>query len=813
MTIQYLSPDEVTKRSKKLFSPNFKSPRRVVEPRPPSLAWSKLPPPAAEIDERLDFRVRRFKLWKEVNLELRRIVADPKKRNHLRRYQSYAIPPTLLNAHRRPQNLPNVRPSRPGTPTRISTDEWSWTTPLRIRTPAKILPPAVDQPDPSTQCTSDIRLVDSLIGQGGLLTPPLSPQTNPADETQLDSEHRQSKGEANVPYPVEAGLVPSIPGHISDSTEQAPKSFTNTPQSKPIDDEKNETQMSLCLSRNARNKLSTSSTTPATPTARSQAYWIPPTPPLEELPWYAKSLTKRQRKVNFQKLLEFKWILDQEHERRFRIGMSKLMESILIWQNQNTKPFDQWKTGDKFKWRDDVDLVQLENITAFYRAIRKKSSNIFDYFDPEEMDNVPFRTRVHEQVKDEDARKRRKKEKKEAKKRAEAEAEAAAINGHGGRTAENDLGSCNGNSLHVQAVAETSKREDDDQTRTRPGPEVNGTSKDKSKSPLAKPNSESLSDTKTPRIDQAGPAAERKNDKTDKHHRKSSSKSKSKAESEGKASIHDITKRQKESSHRHRSILRGDVLPLDQYVKNLEVEARGGDSAAEDNRAQLQSHPQDDDKTSELSALLARLEILRTQKVCLATRLAKTKAERDNATAHDQAGEKVISLSDRSTAVIELADYSSSEPPHKVGPDYDYSFGESSRHNRSITSQEEGVRYGSFNLDDDTALPDSSRSPSSHSPDFGLYLPSSAFSRGQVSVEDLSEGSHSSSFDEQSVGHYADDNDNDDDVGVGVDRDTIAPISRSWEDEGEVGEEREEQKDTEFSGMGTWSNHTVVSQP
>ena len=65
------------------LNPNLRAPRRVNEPVPPSIAASKLPPPCAEVDERPKWRYRRFRLWKDAVVPLRKAVVDPTKRGRL----------------------------------------------------------------------------------------------------------------------------------------------------------------------------------------------------------------------------------------------------------------------------------------------------------------------------------------------------------------------------------------------------------------------------------------------------------------------------------------------------------------------------------------------------------------------------------------------------------------------------------------------------------------------------------------------------------------------------------------------------------
>ena len=107
---QHLSPQALQLTVDRLFTPFLRPSRYQPQPSPPSLAASRLPPPAAEIDERPRYRVRRFRLWRDNAPTLRLAVLDPKRRRmsqaiprfqgidakigvaQLRRYQAFAIP-------------------------------------------------------------------------------------------------------------------------------------------------------------------------------------------------------------------------------------------------------------------------------------------------------------------------------------------------------------------------------------------------------------------------------------------------------------------------------------------------------------------------------------------------------------------------------------------------------------------------------------------------------------------------------------------------------------------------------------------------
>lgn len=77
-----LTLSELADKATYLFRPNLFPPRRERVPLNPLFAQrsSRLPPPAAEIDERPRIRVRRFKLFGQGVPELRICVLDPKRR-------------------------------------------------------------------------------------------------------------------------------------------------------------------------------------------------------------------------------------------------------------------------------------------------------------------------------------------------------------------------------------------------------------------------------------------------------------------------------------------------------------------------------------------------------------------------------------------------------------------------------------------------------------------------------------------------------------------------------------------------------------
>lgn len=76
----FFPPDALQTTCDRIFTPWLRPPRLHKLPLLPSLASSRLPPPAAEIDERPSFRVRRFRLWQDNAPPLRKVILDPRRR-------------------------------------------------------------------------------------------------------------------------------------------------------------------------------------------------------------------------------------------------------------------------------------------------------------------------------------------------------------------------------------------------------------------------------------------------------------------------------------------------------------------------------------------------------------------------------------------------------------------------------------------------------------------------------------------------------------------------------------------------------------
>lgn len=74
-----------------------------------------------------------------------------------------------------------------------------------------------------------------------------------------------------------------------------------------------------------------------------QPFRLPPlpSPPLTLSPEIITNtkkgnIPKKERERTHERLLEHKWVLDQEHERRFRRGMAAIMADMLEYQESNT---------------------------------------------------------------------------------------------------------------------------------------------------------------------------------------------------------------------------------------------------------------------------------------------------------------------------------------------------------------------------------------------------------------------------------------------------------------------------------------------
>ncbi|WVF71003.1 hypothetical protein IAT40_005799 [Kwoniella sp. CBS 6097] len=401
-----ISPSTITSQSLKLFAPHFRPLRLVKDPKPPSLAWSRLPPPAAEIDERPSTRCRRFRLWGEVTPGLRKVVLDPRKRIQLRRYQPFAIPATPQ--HDRPKILPLALPTPTcsgGGPCASNQSNIDWSTPVRVADRGTFHDKV--STDLSIDTSMDASIDAQLQGVGRLLTPPLTAQ---GDLSSIQSDPGTSHTYSEIPVP--AALVGGT------------ESFLPSPPLTPLEGPTSSSSILIIKGTPhysvERNPTTAISTSPVTVPSKGLAPLERPTPP-----WCDKSLPKRTRKIAWQQLLEYRWILNQEQERRFRIGMKIMMERVIQWQKQNALPFSQWTEGKK--WKEGADKALINEYLAFFKAIRKRSLNIYNYFPASVLAPVPRRDEVNEMIRVEEERRQLKKERKAAKRAATAAAAAAAL--------------------------------------------------------------------------------------------------------------------------------------------------------------------------------------------------------------------------------------------------------------------------------------------------------------------------------------------------------------------------------------------------
>ncbi|WVR05137.1 hypothetical protein IAU60_002149 [Kwoniella sp. DSM 27419] len=325
-----LLPSEIATLSAKLFNPSFKARRTVRQPTPPSLAWSKLPPPAAEIDERPRARVRRFRLWKDAVPGLRKVVLDPRKRFHLRRYQSFGIPISArCTGTTTSTRIPGITSLDP------SSETVSWITPARA--------PGSVPCSPAAECGELLERVD----ENGLLVTPANGSAQP--------QMRQIVSFLTAPPPSEVAST----DRVAIATDTGPVD----PAALPV----NFTAEAQPAGRNMPSSV---------PHVTTHARLGPPMhrhPP----PWRDKRRSRALRTAAYDQLIEHAWILEREQERRFRLCMGQLMEGQMRWQAANTLPQDQWIRGQE--WKKGVDLQDIKEATEAFKAIRKASTASFDY--------------------------------------------------------------------------------------------------------------------------------------------------------------------------------------------------------------------------------------------------------------------------------------------------------------------------------------------------------------------------------------------------------------------------------------------------
>ncbi|WWD18232.1 hypothetical protein CI109_102682 [Kwoniella shandongensis] len=423
------SPTEITDLSIKIFSPDFKPPRTVRKPTRPSLVWSRLPPPAAEIDERPRARGRRFKLWKEAVPALRVVVLDPKKRFHLARFQAFAIPATHVPKRQKaPQStvsgsfrrapVPKVAPklepesgSKDGKAiTSGASKEPNWF-PIIFR----LKKTGNDSESPQLQLTIPDDLGSEYTNY--LPSPPLTPfepSASPPPSPSFSATDRQSITPSATTAKLDLDFQQKAPGDVSPPplTPISPGVRSSRRTAPPLSPSPRTTNSDVHNKTNPNPEFPAvhPKPTPQPPKKPTTKAKTKPTPSSTSKP----KVSKEENKAAHARLLEHKWVLDLEHERRFRLLMHKRVKEVMEWQVKNTLPFEQWKKGQK--WKDDIDLAQVERYTAFFRAIRRSSDSIYDYLSPtDEIKRVRGRTEVQKRVKDEKRKKKIEKEKAKAK--------------------------------------------------------------------------------------------------------------------------------------------------------------------------------------------------------------------------------------------------------------------------------------------------------------------------------------------------------------------------------------------------------------
>ena len=84
-------------------------------------------------------------------------------------------------------------------------------------------------------------------------------------------------------------------------------------------------------------------------------------------------ISKPVRKLRHQRLLQNKYALDQEHERRFRRGMRVLIQGVVDFEDENlcvesvfsNIPTDRSVLGStNQRWKRDEDYIDLDRVVA-----------------------------------------------------------------------------------------------------------------------------------------------------------------------------------------------------------------------------------------------------------------------------------------------------------------------------------------------------------------------------------------------------------------------------------------------------------------
>ncbi|RXK37375.1 hypothetical protein M231_05362 [Tremella mesenterica] len=370
---RHTTPPDIAALSAKLFNPSLSlRPKIFTQPSPPSLAGSKLAPPWAEVDERPRWRVRRFRLWDVHVPRLYLCVVDPRKRGHLRRYAPFATPSTptyrygVISTHpvfsfprsvRFPyQNSPNHSPSPEHIQNPKSLSHLASVTPIEPINPAN---PSTDLPaEDLANRLENLAFVPSIAKKD-----PQGIHFGPIDESKVES---------------------TLPGQWP--VEELTQQNNNLIISDESDDKDMDGQWSDYITETTMNQNSLQSE-PDPPLTREQ-----------------KKAIKATRHAEYMRLCNHKFLLDAEHERRFRLGMSALAEDVRKWQEENLIMVAKEGHKDRVRpeWRGQPDLQTLKLYGQMFKDIRKKSESIFHHcaiHHPElDLHPVPGRDKAHKDM-------------------------------------------------------------------------------------------------------------------------------------------------------------------------------------------------------------------------------------------------------------------------------------------------------------------------------------------------------------------------------------------------------------------------------
>ncbi|KAL7424373.1 hypothetical protein Q5752_000055 [Cryptotrichosporon argae] len=115
--------------------------------------------------------------------------------------------------------------------------------------------------------------------------------------------------------------------------------------------------------------------------ARSDAAGHPPAAPSRAEPTQ-RVQTHAERKAAYRRLKAHKFVLEREHERRFRLGMGALMAEAMRFQSA----FSSVHTGDgrrRVVWAEQASADDAAYYSQMFSDIRKSSTNVYAYLAPD----------------------------------------------------------------------------------------------------------------------------------------------------------------------------------------------------------------------------------------------------------------------------------------------------------------------------------------------------------------------------------------------------------------------------------------------